>query len=161
MKKRVAFIFTIALFVSAGLCYAQPGKLPPFKMVQSNGKMFKAENLPIGKPIIIIYFSPDCDHCEIFMKDFLKKESGFKKASIAMITYLPVERVAKFMKDFSLNKYPNIYVGTEGNYFFVRNYYKIMDLPFAALYTKEGVFVKSYEKNIDLNDLSRRLNNLK
>ncbi len=78
-----------------------------------------------------------------------------------MITYLPVERVAKFVKDFSLNKYANIYAGTEGNSFFVRNYYKIMDMPFAALYTKEGVFVKSYEKNIDLNDLSRRLNNLK
>ncbi len=161
MKKRIVFIFTIALWVSAVVCNAQSGKLPPFRMMQPGGKIFKAENLPMGKPIIIIYFSPDCDHCDIFMKEFFKKQSAFKKASVAMITYLPVERVAKFVKDFSLNTYPNIYVGTEGNSFFVRNYYKIMDMPFAALYTKEGNLVKSYQKHIDITDLSKHLNNLK
>ncbi len=143
------------------LVYAQSGKLPPFRVVQSNGKVFKAEDLPIGKPIILIYFSPECDHCDKLMKDLMKRQANFKKASIAMITYLPVEKVSKFVQQYNLNKYPNIYVGTEGNAFFVRNYYKITDMPFIALHNKNGDVVKVYRKEGALTDLISQLDKLK
>ena len=139
---------------------AQAGKLPPFRMMQANGKIFKAEDLPIEKPIILIYFSPECGHCDKLMKEFVKQTEGLKKASIAMITYLPVEKVLEFEKTHALKKYSNIYAGTEGNSFFLRNYYKLTEMPFAALYSKKGDFIKSYYKDIDLKDLSSRLNKL-
>ena len=139
---------------------AQAGKLPPFRMMQVNGKVFKAEDLPMEKPIIIIYFSPECDHCDKLMKELVKQTEGLKKASIAMITYLPVEKVLDFEKTYSLKKYSNIYAGTEGNSFFLRNYYKLTEMPFAALYSKNGDFIKSYNKEIDLVDLLTRLNKL-
>lgn len=137
------------------------GKIPPFRIMQANGRLFKAEDLPVGKPIIIIYFSPECDHCDHLMKELFKRETDFRKASIAMITYLSVEKVAKFVKEYRLDKYPNIYVGTEGTSFFVRNYYNITDMPFAALYTLNGDFVKAYKKNVVLTDLSGRLHQLR
>lgn len=156
--------FLILLGVMLSICsfvQAQSGKIPPFRIVQPNGKVFKAENLPMGKPIVIIYFSPDCDHCEKLTKDFLSREKDFKKASVAMITYQPVDKVAKFVTDYKINKYSNIFVGTEGESFFVRNYYRIYQLPFIALYNKNGDFIKSYGQNYALADLSARLNNLK
>ena len=109
---------------------AQQGKLPPFRIMQSDGKVFKAEQLPFEKPILIIYFSPECDHCQAFMKEFFKRANDFKKASVVMITYLPVPEVTKFTADFKVNRYSNIYVGTEERTFFVKNYYKVMDMPF-------------------------------
>ena len=139
---------------------AQSGKLPPFRMMQTNGKIFKAEDLPMGKAIVIIYFSPECDHCDKLMKELVQQTEGLKKASIAMVTYLPVEKVLEFEKNYSLKKYPNIYAGTEGNNFFLRNYYKLTEMPFAALYSKNGDFIKSYTREIDLEDLSTRLNKL-
>jgi thiol-disulfide isomerase/thioredoxin len=148
---------TLAAPSNAG---AQANKLPPFRMVQSNGKIFKAEDLPMGKPIILIYFSPDCDHCEKMLKEFFGKAKQFSRSSVAMITYLTQDRVAKFEKDYPVKKHANIYAGTEGTTFFVRNYFKITDMPFAALYTKEGNFVKSYSQEIPLNDLATRLKNL-
>ena len=54
-----------------------------------------------------------------------------------------------------------MYAGTEETTFFVRNYFKITDMPFAALYTKDGDFVQSYSKEIPLNELENRLKNLK
>jgi hypothetical protein len=78
-----------------------------------------------------------------------------------MITYLPVEKVTEFVNEYSLNKCPDIYAGTEGTTFFVRDYYKITDLPFLALYNKNGDFIKSYSKDVPLKNLSERLNNLK
>jgi thioredoxin-related protein len=157
--KDVRFLILLSLFLSAREVVAQSGKLPPFRMVQSNGKIFKAEDLPMGKPIIIIYFSPECDHCDKMMKDLMKRQQNFKKASIAMITYLPVDKVSKFVQQYNLNKHPNIYVGTEGTTFFLRTYYKITEMPFIALYTKNGDLIKWYTEGA-LNDLSARLQSL-
>ena len=158
MKRiRILFAAFILLLFSTSFVLAQQGKLPPFKMMQTNGNIFKVQNLPMGKPILIIYFSPECDHCEEVVKNFFKQAINFQKASIAFITYLPVDKVLKFEKDYNLAKHPNMYSGTEGSTLFVRNYYKIMDVPFVALYTKNGDFVTSYEKDVDLKLLAEKL----
>lgn len=164
MKRRSIVVMVILASLLASIvgtnATAQTGKLPPFRMMLANGKLFKAEDLPIGKPIILIYFSPECDHCQKLMKELFKRTAELKKASIAMITYLPVDKVVAFQKLYGVNRYSNIYAGTEGTSFFVKNYYKLMEMPFAALYSKNGDFIKSYSREIDLNDLSKRLKKL-
>lgn len=156
----ICLLATLLLFCHAPVI-AQPGKLPPFRVMQADGKVYKAENLPIGKPIVLLYFSPDCDHCEKFMNEFFKKTDAFKKASVVMITYLPIEKVAQFGRDYQVQRFANIIVGTEGMTFFVRNYYKLMEMPFAALHDKNGNLIKSYTRDIPLQDLSNLLNRLK
>jgi thioredoxin-related protein len=161
MKKiKILFAAFVLLLFTASFVHAQSGKLPPFKMMQTNGKVFKAQNLPMGKPILIVYFSPECDHCEKMLKEFFKQATNFQKASVAFITFLPVDKVSKFEKDYKLAKYPNMYSGTEGFTFFVRNYYKIREMPFVALYTMTGDFVTAYEKDVDLKALAAKLKGL-
>lgn len=155
------FVILISCMLLNLIASAQSGKLPPFRMMQVNGKVFKAEQLPVGKPIIIIYFSPECDHCEVLMKELIRQKVNLKSASIAMITHLPVNAVSKFVQQYSLNKYPNIYIGTESTTYFVRDYYKLTQMPFMALYTKSGDLVKMYRKEGELPDLIKRLNKLK
>jgi thiol-disulfide isomerase/thioredoxin len=142
--------------------YSQSGKIPPFKIIQSDGKIFKAENLPMGKPIIIIYFSPDCEECQKLTEGLLKRMNDFKKASIVMVTYLAVDYVKQFVSKYNLNRYPNIFVGTEGSSFIVRYYYNVQTFPFLALINKDGNLVKIYkkEKEEDIEDLSNRLKDL-
>ena len=160
---RLLVRFLVVLLVSllaSSVIIAQSGKVPPFQMVQANGKIFRAQDLPMGKPILLVYFSPDCDHCEKMLKTFFKQATNFQKASVAFITYLPVDRVSKFTTDYQLAKYANMYAGTEGSPFFIRNYYRIKALPFAALYTKNGDYVASYEKDVDLSSLAEKLKRL-
>jgi len=154
-----ALLFGVIFCLSSDI-WAQSNKVPPFRMTQSNGKLFNATNLPYGKPILLIYFSPDCDHCQVMMKEWFKKADDFKKASVVMISFLPIDKMAAFEKDFKTNLYPNIIVGTEGLSFFVRNYYRIADMPFMALYDKDGNLITSHEKNIPLNELVNRLKKL-
>ena len=130
-------------------------------MIRQDGRIFKADSLPVGKPIIIIYFSPDCEDCQQFMDKISNSIDDFKSASIAMITFLPVESLSQFIERNNLNKYPNFYVGTEGSNFFVRDFYNIGQLPFVAVYTKDGDLVKQYSgKEIDFNDFLEHLRNL-
>jgi thiol-disulfide isomerase/thioredoxin len=159
MKRKCTLLIlaSLALFVCTGT-FAQTGKVPPFRMVQPDGKVFKAENLPFGKPILIVYFSPDCEDCHRFINDLLARIKEFRDVSIAMITYQPVENISEFVAKNKLKSYSNIYVGTEGSSLFVRDYFKITRFPFVALYNKDGDLIKKYTSGeITINDLSEHL----
>lgn len=159
-KYYFTLLFGLMFLMSSSLS-AQSGKVPPFKVVQSNGKVFRAQDLPMGKPIILIYFSPECDHCDVMTNEMMKHPEKYKKASVAMVTYLPVDQVGKFVQKHGLAKLSNFYVGTEGTSFFLRNYYKLNKMPFLALYTKNGDLVKSYTDESGMPQLVKQLSTLK
>lgn len=151
----------ICLFPS-GNAFPQSGKLPPFRMMQSDGRVFMAQYLPAGKPIMIIYFSPDCEECQKLTSSLLTRIDEFKEVSIAMITYQPVKIMTEYVKKNKLTNYLNIYAGTEYPGLFVRNYYNIMHFPFVALYTKNGDLVKTYnDKEVNIDDFLARIKLLK
>jgi thiol-disulfide isomerase/thioredoxin len=162
MKKVIA----LSAFIILGLffafsSYGQFEKVPPFRMMQANNKVFRAEDLPIGKPILIVYFSPDCEDCHAFIESMLNRISDFKNVSIALVTYMTGDIVSKYIVKNSLNMYTNIYVGTEGNSLFLKNYYNIITFPYVVLYTKNGDFVAKYNtRKIDIEDLVGRIRKL-
>src|SRR5512144_647479 len=118
MNKRVCSFrimmcwFCIALLLPTEV-WSQ-SSLPPFKMYLSNKTVFSATELPKEKPVIVIYFDPECDHCQKLMNDLFKKINSFKKAEIVIVTFKPVEEVAAFEKKYKTHDYSNINVGTEG-----------------------------------------------
>jgi len=158
-KLLISFFVGVMFFISVPL-FSQSGKVPPFQMLQPGGKVFRAQDLPLGKPIIILYFSPDCEECQALTSEFLRRSAEFSGASIAMVTYLPIEYVTSYIKKYKLNYYTNIYVGTEGSTLFLKGYYNIEKFPFMALYKKNGDLVKTYYSDHSLDDISARLRNL-
>jgi thiol-disulfide isomerase/thioredoxin len=134
--------------------------IPPFKMTLSNNKTFNAADLQKGKPLVLIYFDPDCDHCQKLMTELFKKINSFKKAQMVLVTFKPVKEIIAFEKKYRTRKYANMKVGTEGTVFFLKNYYKLIKMPFTALYDKKGNYNYSYRDETPLDDLIKRLNNL-
>jgi hypothetical protein len=159
-NKVLISILTVVVLLASSPAYSQSGKVPPFRMMQTGGKVFRAQDLPMGKPIVIVYFSPDCEECQSLTRELLRRSDEFTMASVAMVTYLPVEYVTKFISEFKLNNFKNIYVGTEGNSLFLKGYFGIEKFPFMALYTKNGDIVKTYFSEHNLDDIARRLRNL-
>ena len=155
--RRKAFLLVFFLFLVSPCIFSQGLKIPPFKIVRADGSLFRARDLPMGKPVIIIYFSPECEECQKFTQDLVSKIDDFWDASIVMVTYLSVQSVAQYEKKYKLNIYPNIYVGTEGNAFIVRYYYNVRRFPFVALLNKDGVLVKMWNKEENIDDLAARL----
>ncbi len=147
----------LLLLCTTGCLSDQGNEIPAFTITKTDGKIFHASNIPVGKPVFIIYFSPECDHCTIFMKQWFSRVRDFSKASVVMITFLQIEKVKQFEKDYGTAQYTNFTVGTEGLSFFVRNYYKLTDMPFAALYDKQGKQVSTHQKEIPLDVLAAAL----
>ena len=154
------FLVSLMMLPAYSLAYSQNFKVPPFQMMQASGKVFLAGNLPLGKPILIIYFSPDCRECHDLTTELLNRIEEFSNASIAMITNTPLEQVKHFVTEFQLEKYPNIFVGTEGDSFFAGRYYRVGRLPFMVLHNKDGDLIKVYNQEMNIEDLLVRLRGL-
>jgi len=78
-----------------------------------------------------------------------------------MVTFKPVAEVAAFEKKYKTHNYSNINVGTEGTSYQLRNYYKLMNMPFTALYDKDQKLSSSYGQEISVDELIKGLKNLK
>jgi thioredoxin-related protein len=162
MKKAIP----VTILLLLGLCFSissngQSDKVPPFRMMMANNKVFRAEDFPMGKPMLIVYFSPECEDCHVFIEGMLNRIQDFKNVSIAMVTYMTGDIVSKYVVKNSLNMYTNIYVGTEGNTLFLKNYYNIINFPYVVLYNKEGdLIVKYTTRKVDIDDLVGRIKKL-
>lgn len=153
-------ILIILLGLIPSNVFSQSHKVPPFHIIQANGRLFRANQLPIGKPIIIIYFSPECEDCQQLTKELINDKDKFEKASVVMITYLSKEKVLQFVLEYKLYKYSNFYIGTEEDTYFVGSYYNVGHLPFIALYNKNGDLKKVYDIGFSKQDLLNRLKDL-
>ena len=155
-----AFYISNLLLVSC-LSFSQqkdfvvPKNIPPFNLVLSDGvTSFNASNLEKNKPVMIIYFDPDCEHCTQFTRSVVKNIKLFSNTQIIMICGTgSINSVKKFVRDNALNKYPVIKVGTEGIYHTTMNFYHVYITPFTALYNSNGSLIKYYRNVPAINDL--------
>ena len=136
---------------------AMAQSLPAFKMTATNGKTYTNTSFSSKKPIVLIYFAPDCEHCQALTKQLLRNVSAFKNAQVIMVSFEPLQDVSIFQKDYGLNKYPNILMGTEEPALFFKNYYNLQHTPFTALFDKNKKLVVSYKDSTPLSDLIKNL----
>jgi thiol-disulfide isomerase/thioredoxin len=152
-------LFVVLLLSFSRVAISQT--IPDFKIELTNGKMFTTKDLSKSKPTIIIYFAPDCEHCQVLIKGLLKKINAFKKSQVILASFESLQQVSTFEKDYGLKSYPYIKTGIEKPVFFFRYFYHLENTPFTALYDKNGKYVISYKKQTPVDDLIKHLNALK
>lgn len=156
MKKIFALLSLTILLVSA---QAQPKvneNIPPFKILKADSTWFTPANLKKDKPVMIIYFSPDCTHCQHLVYEMKPKMKEFADTQIVMVTFTEptmLKMLKTFNRDFDLAKYPNLTVGTEGHTYVVQQYYQVKTTPYIAVYNRKGKLVQAFEKSPTMAEL--------
>ena len=103
---------------------------------------------------MIIYFAPDCSHCQHMMYEMKPKMKAFKNIQVVMITFvMQIKAIQVFYRDFDLAKWPNFIVGTEGYTYLVQKYYQVKTTPYIALYDRNGKLAKSFDKAPGVDEL--------
>lgn len=138
----------LLLFLTSTFAFSQSKsgaqKIAPFQIRLTNGQQYTSAQLAAG-PVVLIYFSPDCDHCQNFTKDLLKNYSVVANKQVVMVTFQSMEMLKPFVSQYSLGTYPNFKVGTEGTSYLVQRYYQIRSFPYIAIYDKKGNLVRTFE----------------
>ncbi|CAG5016661.1 hypothetical protein DYBT9275_05602 [Dyadobacter sp. CECT 9275] len=146
MTRKLVFLL---LFVTTAASVSQaqhpiPKTIAPFQIKLTNGQQYASTQLSKG-PVVLIYFSPDCEHCQNFTKDLVKNYSVVANKQVVMVTFQDMTMLKPFVTQYKLAQYPNIKVGTEGTSYVVQRYYQIRSFPYIAIYDKKGNLVRTFE----------------
>jgi thiol-disulfide isomerase/thioredoxin len=131
--------------------YKRFPNVPPLQLLMKDSSTFTKDQLK-KQPLIIMYFSPSCDHCQHQMEDMIRDMEKLNGTQIVLATYQPFEEIDDFSKQFQLSKYPNIKVGRDNKYL-LPPFYNIRSLPYLALYNKKGDLLTTFEGNVKVSKL--------
>ena len=167
MSMKKIFLF-LSLIIATGCTQAQTAtgakpatapnieNIPPFHILTKDSVYLTPANLKKGKPVMIIYFAPDCSHCQRLMYEMQPEMSKFKDIQIVMITFTQtslLQMLREFYKDYNFVKYPNIMMGTEYPNYVVQRYYQVANTPYIAIYDHKGKLVQTFAKVPKMEDL--------
>lgn len=138
---------------SQGAAKKSTPDLPEFKIMQTSGVYLQKKDLPANKPLVLVYFSPNCDHCIVLMDQLFPKINEFNKATLLFVTFVNPQELIPFEKKYNTMSHPNIFVGSEGLAYTLKNFYRLEKTPFTALYNKQGKLVASYKKDTPVNEV--------
>jgi len=132
--------------------------IPLFTLLKVDSSKLTRDDLSKTKKTLIMYFSPDCDHCKHQIDSMLGSMNKFQDIQILMATYQPFEQLRSFYKDYKIAGYSNIKIGRDTQFFFPP-FYKILHLPFMVLYNNKGKLITTFEGTTPINKLLEAFRN--
>jgi len=158
----VAFLFCQQSFAQANTAdtlptYEKYPDVPVFSIVTApDSATFTKADLKKKKPLVLIMFSPDCEHCQRETDSLLKYIDLFKHAQIVMATPLDYIHVKEFYEKYKLINYPNITIGKDPVWY-LGGFYTVRNFPTIAVYDEKGQFVKLFEGSVSVKKVAAAL----
>ncbi|UAY50895.1 TlpA family protein disulfide reductase [Ferruginibacter albus] len=128
--------------------YKRFPEIPVFKLTKvPDSTEFSKADIKKNKDVIMIMFSPDCEHCQRETDSILAHFDAFKNVQIVMASPLDYVHIKNFYQKFHLADYPNITIGKD-NVWALGTFYNVRNFPTIAVYDKHGQFVQIFEGSI-------------
>lgn len=165
MKRITLFLLSI-IFTGAALGQSAEGDpanklkpdLPAFKLLSlDSAKVQTKELLGKGKPVMILLFSPDCDHCKQLTESIVSNKKKLKDIQVVMSSFKSLPLIKPFYDATKASEIPNLIIGKDFSWFF-SSYYKFQKYPLIALYNKNHQLINTYEYTIDIKQMLDILN---
>lgn len=154
MKYLVMLMLSIAMFCSASAqetpLYLKQRTPPPSVLLLTDSitKWNLKAKLQKDKPLLLIFFSPDCDHCQHETEQIIKNIQKFKGIQIVMATTQPFKDMKTFANKYKLANY-GITVGRDIAYV-MPPYYEMKNLPYLAFYDKNKKLISTFEGGLGI-----------
>ena len=142
--------------------YKKDLHLPDFIILQTDSTWLTRDQLPKYEYTAIVYFSPDCGHCQVTVTDLLKKMDSLKNVLFVFVAYKPLSELKEFYAYYGLNKFQNIRMGRDPKYF-IPAFFRVTATPFVAVYNSSGVLNRVFDPasntTIEVPELLALVNN--
>lgn len=166
MKKIIAIFFTLI----PALAFLQPSTdatapyyqnigYPNLKLrLTDSTTIYTKENLPTDKTVVIIFFSPECEHCQAEATALSQKKDSLQNIFMVWNANMTdtFHLVKEFYYKYGLDKCSNIVLGEEVDYY-LPVHYRIETTPYAAVYKNGKLFAEF--RHLTINDLIAINNN--
>ena len=136
--------------------YLKDRAMPDFKIMRMDSSFFNTKDIPKGKNSLIVIFSPDCHHCQEFIKVLLAGIDALKSKNIEIYLVSPIRNpgpLRNFYSEFHIDAYPDIKVTGQDTEFFVMDFFGVRMFPTAVLYDRQKKLVKEFGRETTLKDI--------
>jgi len=122
--KILIWLIPAALLLYSFFMFKRAAKplLPAFKLLLLDSSKLSTNDIPEGKPSVLIFFSPDCDHCQRETESIVQNIDSLRNVNLFFITIDPFDRMKLFNEVYKLYRYPNIVVGRDYAFLFPYNF---------------------------------------
>lgn len=153
MKKRIlSILFTLLLVTGFAqdktedkAPYLKDASIPAFTLLLPDSSWFTREQIPEKYAhTLIIYFSPDCGHCQHEAKEIVRAMDSLRNTFFVFAAYKPLEDISGFASYYGLDKFENVRIGRDPKYY-IPSFYRVKFTPFIAAYNKKGLIEKVWD----------------
>lgn len=129
-------------------------------LLQDSVTKYTKDNIPKKKQVLLMLFSPDCDHCQHEAEQIAKHKEDFKNTHILMVSTFPLFRLKEFSEKYGLNQMENVVVAKDPYYLLV-SFYAIRNYPYLAMYNKKGDLIQTFEGTMGIDKILETFNSAK
>jgi thiol-disulfide isomerase/thioredoxin len=151
------FLLLFAFILSAAFVKAQKDSsaknlskfetIPAFNIyIVPDSTSFSNKNLKANKPFVIMFFSPDCEHCQKETKELLAYKDELRDIPILMASPSSFGMIKQFYEEYNLAAMPNIKLGSDVNYA-LGSIYQLRTFPSIFIYDHKGKLAKAFVGN--------------
>ncbi len=157
-----AFLLVITPVFSQGETKPEPPykrfpTYPPVKlMLPDSVSFYSKDDLPKKSPVMLMLFSPDCDHCQHETEQIIQNIDKFKGIRIVMATMQPFDSMMAFREKYQLARFSNIVVAHD-NKIFLPAFFNIRSLPFLAFYNRKKELISVFEGTMKVEKMLEEL----
>lgn len=165
--KRVVLFFVFAFGLTTVFAQTDSSQIPPYKrfptvppiqiLLSDSTTLYTKKDLSSHKPVLIMVFNPECEHCQHETEDLIAHKKELKDVQIVMITVEPLWKMKDFISKYGLNNYSNIIVGKD-IYYILPVFYDIHNIPYLAMYNKKGDLIEGHEGTLPMEKVVQAFN---
>ncbi|HUR67500.1 MAG TPA: hypothetical protein VMZ03_14200 [Chitinophagaceae bacterium] len=116
--------------------YKKVPYFPPVKILMADSlTWYQKDDLPKKTPVMMLYFNPECDHCQKQIEEIVNNIERFRNIHIVMAASQHFDKMKVFIERYHLAAYKNIVMGFDRD-LFLMHFYQVHNFPFLAFYNK-------------------------
>ncbi len=109
------------------------------------------------KPTIVLFFSPDCEHCQYEAKAIVEKKNEFATINLWWVSVADSSAIMKFSKTYGLENLPNNYLAHLSVEKVVQTFGSV-SVPHIFIYDKHQILQKEFRGETKIEALLKYIN---
>lgn len=133
--------------------YKKVPYFPPIKILLADSStLYQKDDLPKKTPVMMLYFNPECDHCQMQIEEIVNHIDRFKNIHIVMATSQHFNKMKIFIERYRLADHKNIVMGFDPG-FFLMHFYQVRSMPFLAFYNKWKELISAFDGGLPVDKI--------
>ena len=132
--------------------------IPTFNLLmQDSVTVFNTDNIPNGKPVVLVLFGLNCPYCHEETNDLLRNMDSLKNVNFYFLTLDSLNKMKAFSAMHKLGNYSNITVGRDYENFFP-DFFQNVALPYSVVYDQNREIKAKFKGKVTASRIIKIIN---